>query len=385
MELEEMSENQSVSQWENGSPGNLTVIVVDDSEFFADMMAREIEEQSKFDTRAYYNAEEVLNDLPDSDVVCIVSDYQMEPMNGLKLLECIRDGDESLPFILLTGQGGEDVAIDAIRLGATDYVTKDTIVEGSEFSLLLNRIEKAVSHTRALTELAHRKELLEEQRDNLDILNEVLRHDIRNDLQIITSYSEMLSDHVDDEGDSYLQTVKESADSAIELTMTAGHIADVMLKHGLQRNRISLKPVIVEEVEAVRSSDPSATIEVEGELPDTEVLADQMVEAVFRNLLKNAIQHNDKERPRVAILAKETEGFVQVKIKDNGPGVIDDRKETIFGKNEQGLDSEGTGMGLHLVKTLIKEYDGKVRVEDNEPNGAKFIVSLPIAESRDAT
>jgi len=380
-----MSENQSVSQWENGSPGNLTVIVVDDSEFFADMMAREIEEQSKFDTRAYYNAEEVLNDLPDSDVVCIVSDYQMEPMNGLKLLECIRDGDESLPFILLTGQGGEDVAIDAIRLGATDYVTKDTIVEGSEFSLLLNRIEKAVSHTRALTELAHRKELLEEQRDNLDILNEVLRHDIRNDLQIITSYSEMLSDHVDDEGDSYLQTVKESADSAIELTMTAGHIADVMLKHGLQRNRISLKPVIVEEVEAVRSSDPSATIEVEGELPDTEVLADQMVEAVFRNLLKNAIQHNDKERPRVAILAKETEGFVQVKIKDNGPGVIDDRKETIFGKNEQGLDSEGTGMGLHLVKTLIKEYDGKVRVEDNEPNGAKFIVSLPIAESRDAT
>ncbi len=112
--------------------------------------------------------------LPDEDVACIVSDYRMEPMNGLELLESVREEQSSLPCILLTGQGGEDVAIEAIRLGATDYVTKETIVEGSEFSLLLNRIEKAVSHARARAELAHRKELLEEQRDNLDILNEVV-------------------------------------------------------------------------------------------------------------------------------------------------------------------------------------------------------------------
>ncbi|ESS08956.1 MAG: hypothetical protein A07HN63_01165 [uncultured archaeon A07HN63] len=61
------------------------------------------------------------------------------------------------------------------------------------------------------------RELSAEQRDDLATLNEVLRHDIRNDLQLITSYADMLSDHVDVTGEAYLATIQESADTGIGL------------------------------------------------------------------------------------------------------------------------------------------------------------------------
>jgi signal transduction histidine kinase len=101
---------------------------------------------------------------------------------------------------------------------------------------------------------------------------------------------------------------------------------------------------------------------------------------VFSNLLKNAIQHNDKDVAEVAISATERDETVRVRITDNGPGVPDNQKEAIFGKNEKGLDSAGAGMGLYLVDTLVTNYHGEVWVEDHEPDGSVFVVELPITE-----
>jgi signal transduction histidine kinase len=75
-----------------------------------------------------------------------------------------------------------------------------------------------------------------------------------------------------------------------------------------------------------------------------------------------------------------TEGRVVVRVADNGPGVPDDRKEAVFGRGEKGLRSTGTGLGLYLVDTLVDSYGGRVRVEDNDPEGAVFVVELPLAE-----
>ena len=101
-----------------------------------------------------------------------------------------------------------------------------------------------------------------------------------------------------------------------------------------------------------------------------------MLEAVFRNLLKNAIQHNHSDVPEVTVSTEERDEVVVVRIADNGPGVPDDRKETIFGKGKKGLESSGTGLGLYLVRSLVDGYGGDVWVEDNEPTGAVFAVEL---------
>jgi len=80
------------------------------------------------------------------DVDCVVSDYEMGPMNGLEFLEEVRRRRPNVPFILFTGAGSESVASEAISAGVTDYVVKD---EPQEYTVLAKRIANAVRRTRA--------------------------------------------------------------------------------------------------------------------------------------------------------------------------------------------------------------------------------------------
>lgn len=217
---------------------------------------------------------------------------------------------------------------------------------------------------------------LVEQRDDLETLNEVLRHDIRNDLQLITSYADMLTGHVDETGESYLTTIQESANNAVDLTASARDLAEVLLRSDTAAETISLAPVLSEQIEGIRSTYEATDIAVDGSIPEIDVQAGELLSAVFRNILKNAVQHNDKETTQITVAVESDEDHIQVRIADNGPGVRDGTKEEIFGKGEKGLESAGTGIGLYLVRTLVEGYDGAVWVEDNEPEGAVFVVEL---------
>ena len=221
---------------------------------------------------------------------------------------------------------------------------------------------------------------IETQRDSLETLNEVLRHDIRNDLQLIAGYVDLLGEKCGT-GDEqqYIHTINKSADHAIELTQTARELSDAMLSTGVEEGRVGLQSILEDEVEEVQSSYPDATLEFGTSVPAVTLIADEMISSVFRNLLKNAIQHNDKDTAEVTISVTEYDDTVTVNVADNGPGVPDGRKETVFGKGEQGLDSSGTGMGLYLVDTLVSAHNGGVWIDDNEPEGAIFTVELPTA------
>ena len=222
---------------------------------------------------------------------------------------------------------------------------------------------------------------IEQQRDNLETLNQVLRHDIRNDLQLITGYGDILDDECETaEKQQYINMINKSADHAIELTQTARELSEVMLSDSVEEQRVTLQTILTDEVTEVRASYPSATIEFGTEIPSATLAANDMISSVFRNLLKNAVQHNDKKEAEVIVSATDREDTVTVTIADNGPGIPDNQKETIFGKGERGLDSSGTGIGLHLVNTLVDIHNGDVWVEDNEPMGATFTVKLPTVQ-----
>nr|WP_305882660.1 sensor histidine kinase [Haloplanus ruber] len=101
-----------------------------------------------------------------------------------------------------------------------------------------------------------------------------------------------------------------------------------------------------------------------------------MLGSVFRNLLNNAVQHSDRDEPSVTVSASATDDAVTVRVADDGPGIPDDRKERVFGKGEKGIESEGTGLGLYLVYTLVDQYGGEVWIEDNDPCGTVFVLQF---------
>ncbi|MEA1930652.1 MAG: PAS domain-containing sensor histidine kinase [Euryarchaeota archaeon] len=237
-----------------------------------------------------------------------------------------------------------------------------------------------IEHYADITDLKESQQRLAAQRDDLEVLNQVLRHDIRNDLQLVTAYAEMLAPHVDETGEAHRKRIVDSADNAIGLTESARDLADVMRSRQTETTSVVVSEVLDTQIAEVQAVSPAATITVAGPLPETAVVATSLLGSVVRNLLTNAIQHNRSEEPRVTVSATERDGWVEIRVADNGPGIPDSQKAELFGKGEKGLESAGTGIGLYLVRTLVESYDGEVRVQDNEPEGAVFVVDLPVAD-----
>lgn len=238
-------------------------------------------------------------------------------------------------------------------------------------------IDGYIVTSRDISERKEREQQIAEQRDNLELLNQLLRHDLRNDLQVVTGHLDFLAGHVDESQVDSLTTARETAQHAIELTETTREMAEAMLTNETETQHIALQPTLTGVVENIRSEYPDARVTVEGDIPEVSVTATEMLDSVFDNLLSNAIQHNDKSIATVTLSVIQTEETITVRIVDNGPGIPDGRKDQIFGKGNTGLESTGSGIGLYLVQSLVKTYGGDVWVEDNDSGGSIFHVKLP--------
>ena len=303
----------------------------------------------------------------------------VEAVEGSKEHEVIPDVEDSEAF------RKDDIAV--IESGEPKEIPEEELTTADGEMRILQTIKipyqasesdsgAVLGYARDVTALKEYEQALERQRDDLEVLNQVVRHDIRNDLQLVLAYAETLAEHVEEDGKRYVTQVLEAARDAVDITETARDVTKILLQQETDRFPVRLRHVLEHEIEDARSSTDQAVVTVEGSLPNVEVLADDMLESVFRNLLTNAITHNDKEVPAVTVSATATGDVARIRIGDNGPGIPDDQEAQVFKEGETGLDSEGTGLGLYLVQTLVDRYGGEVWIEENDPEGSVFVVEL---------
>jgi PAS domain S-box-containing protein len=148
-----------MSRATSAHPSTITVLLVDDDRRFGELVAEFLENEPRMDVVTETNAADALDVLSEREIDCIVSDYEMPGMDGLELLEAVRDRDSELPFLLFAGQGNEAVASRAIHAGADDYLQKDTGT--ARYELLANRIVTAVTVARQQRELRELHEAVE--------------------------------------------------------------------------------------------------------------------------------------------------------------------------------------------------------------------------------
>lgn len=286
---------------------------------------------------------------------------------GLATLDGFLEVGETVPTVVLTGLDDERVGVEAVEHGAQDYLVKDDLTP----RLLRQTLRNALERERQQRELQQRN-------TELALLNQVVRHDIRNDVSVILSWGETLQPHVDETGETYLEHMVSAGEHITSITDTVGDFLSVLEGDSDPDLRpINLETVLINEVEKARSAHDKASLTLTGDHKGgLQVAATELLSSVFRNLLNNAVTHNDKAQAEISVQVSEDDETVTVQVADNGPGVPDSQKQEIFGRGKMGLESSGSGIGLYLVDTLVEMYNGDVELTDNDPEGSVFTVTL---------
>lgn len=314
-------------------------------------------------------------------VDCILLDLGLPDSSGLGTLEDMLDVAGTVPIVVLTGLDDERVGAEAVEQGAQDYLVKDDLSP----RLLRQTLRYAIERQRQQRQVEEQNELLQRRNAELALLNQIVRHDIRNDVAVILAWGDTLEDHIDDAGEEYLDRMVTAGGHITNITETLGDFLQVLQSNADPELRpIELEPLLRNEVEKARSAHEDASITMTANLDNSQtVAATELLSSVFRNLLNNAVSHNDKAEPEIRVTAEGDQDQVTVRIADNGPGIPDGQKDEIFGRGEMGLESAGSGIGLYLVDTLVDMYGGDVIISDNEPTGSVFTVMLDKANDAD--
>jgi len=231
------------------------------------------------------------------------------------------------------------------------------------------------SIARNITNLKDSEDRIQQLAGELAVVNRLIRHDIRNDMTVVLGWLEQLEATLDDDHQEILGRLRRRSEAVVELTDTVRDYVEMLEDDAdVTLESVLVSDIVEKETTAVRQTYDDITLSVA--VPDEPVVANSMLASVFRNLLHNAVQHNDKGVTEIEVTADVHEDSVVVHVADNGPGIPDERKSDIFGKDDKGLDSSGTGIGLYLVGELVEKFGGDVSVSDNEPHGTVFSVEL---------
>ncbi|MFB6073350.1 MAG: PAS domain S-box protein [Halobacterium sp.] len=273
-----------------------------------------------------------------------------------------------------------------------------------------------------LTEERERERALEHERERLEFMNRIIRHNILNGLNLVNARAELLEGRFDGDpqGRDHLDTIRDRAEDLASMIDTMRAFMDAVVRdtsHELYP--VPLVEELEEKVSLVDQSYPDAAVDVH-DLPDasTTVVADELVGEVFENVLSNAVVHNDADDPEVEVWTTETtcevavdddtgelsqwaadrhlrgdvetneRPAVAVHVADNGPGIPDDDKERVLEKGVSELSEPGNGFGLYLVTEMMRSYGGRVDVRDNDrvdgDRGTVFDLVFPRPTSDDA-
>lgn len=207
----------------------------------------------------------------------------------------------------------------------------------------------------------YEKQLLE-LNDTLKVINKILRHDILNELTVVMSICELIQTKDDKLKDKMIKTIYKS----VNLIDKMRELEQAVTSGG-QMKSYDLQNVILEIVKNYPNIESTVT-------GNCKVLADEAINSVVDNLIRNAVVHGKTDK--VDFKIDHDENYCTLKVTDYGKGIPQEIKEDIFEEGASFGDSRGSGLGLFIVKKVIERYGGTIIVEDNTPNGAKFIISL---------
>lgn len=327
-------------------------------------------------------AEEALEVLetrgPQWDVV--ISDHNLPGASGLDLFQQIRQHQWHLPFILLTGVGSELFAVEALKLGVDDYLSKNAgPAYYEQLPLAIARVRKIYCDR----ESDRRK----------DEFLATLAHELRNPLAPLRNALEIL--RLETTGGPLaaraLDTLERQVDHMVRLVDDLLDLSRVMRgKITLHKQAVALDDIVQRALETSRPIIEARRHELILNLPEHDVWIDAdevRMAQVLANLLTNAAKYTD-EGGHIWLQADVEDDQLLLRIRDDGMGLEPGEHTQIFEIFQQVPGSVqrshgGLGIGLTLVRRLTEMHGGNVSVSSEGPGlGSEFVIRLPVAPTR---
>lgn len=344
---------------------NPKILIVDDEPAFLEMEQQYLGKSGLVATPCE-SASEAIDELEGGDYDIVVSDYQMPDIDGIEFLKALRKGGYDVGFILFTGKGREDVAVNALNEGANYYIQKGADMQ-SQFSLLakiIDEIWRAQVSSKALVES---ERLLRISNDRLDLLGSITRHDIRNEATLIDGYIGLAEADTDPaHAHEHLMKAKSAASKMIAILEIA---RTYQINGAMNIKWASLTSTLANAAASVRMEGVTYTNSAD----DWTILVDPLLEMVCANIFSNSVKHG-RNLSKIDVSCREGADGLDLVIEDDGGGIRPEDRDLVFNS----LTPVGAPHGLTIARRILKAERITIDETGTHGKGARFVLHFPV-------
>jgi signal transduction histidine kinase len=393
---------------------HLRVLIVDDDEVDRLTVSRALGKSGlSVEWVEATTAAEATELLSHSAFDCVFLDYHLPDQDGLGLIRDLRAAGFKVPLIVLTGQGDEQIAVNSMKAGASDYLSKARLGVDRLISVLKNavrvyRAELQVSiayeelqETNKL--LLHQNEELTRQQQQIRIQNlELLKasrlksqflatmsHELRTPMNAIIGFSQVLLRESKGDLNVHQHTMVERILSNSRNLLYL--VNDILDLSKIEAGRLELKPEpcdLLQLTEATVSQlrslaeEKHLLVRVQSRLTHSRAFNDSMrVRQVLVNLVSNAIKFTETGQILVSLSEPEP-NCISIAVQDPGIGIAASELDQIFEvfrQIDQTINRQhgGTGLGLAITRSLVEMMGGQISVQSQLGVGSTFRVDIP--------
>lgn len=231
-------------------------------------------------------------------------------------------------------------------------------------------VEGYVFNSRDITERKERQQQLE-------LVDRVLRHNVRNDMSVIRGKARIIRDNASGKHAEMAEQIVETSDQLIDTAETERSMAQ-LLTDSADPIALDVSPLLQQITKDIRMDFPEATVTIECPDDVTMRAAPQFRQAI-EELLTNAIMHNPDDSPEAEITVSEDEERVRIDIADSGPRIPAMEQDVLLGDKQRTPLNHGSGLGLWFVQLLVSRSGGSIGFAENSPTGNIVTLELPTA------
>ena len=356
------------------------ILIVDDNAEFARMAGRFLEHQGfrvAIADNGYKAVEKIQSEAQD----LVLLDLKLPDVTGMEVLKRIKEINENIGFIVITGYGGEQVAIDFMKAGALDFLSKPI-----DNDVLLKTIKNALKIRDAQIEDKQLKGY-----STLEKFFPFLAHEIRNPLHAIGGALSIIQRRSDLKDELLAQSMKIIQEEIQHLNEFVQECLDFVRpptrSHYGEVDVNEVVSIVISIVSHMFQGSPQkikVTTHLAPKLPKVQANYEELKQAVL-NIVKNGFEAMGEGGELTVTTAFKPDlnldpnpGWVEIAFSDSGPGIREENKKYLFSPFFT-TKLRGTGLGLPICHRIIVErHKGRIHFESEEGKGTTIKVELPI-------